>query len=276
MKMPEDVLRHFFAIGKVLAKPKPAPATNTPRSIRQPTVRRVLKLGGHAVCGLCRCRYKDLADAQHCLLSCWDRVLHSYPLIHRVTGYKPTTGIDSSKSVFRCRFCSRDYYTEQEGLSCARNCLKIAHDNMTRAHNLPPSELPEKTRRTFGSDEQKVKIEYISKYNFKRKTPEPEPEVVEELDVPNIMDSGDPHSHEGYQPKSVEGIEAPKEERNKDFYPKPFLRQNAKYRCAYCLTDFFTKMEVEQCFDSHFDEQGKELDPNGAASPADKGDDELD
>lgn len=256
-----------------MAKPiQPLPAPDQPRTIRQPTVRRVLKLGGHAVCGLCRCRYKNLADAQRCLLSCWGKVLHSYPLIHRVTGYKPTTGIDSSQSVFRCRFCSRDYFTEQDGLSCARNCLRIAHDNMTRAHNLPPTELPQKIRRTFGSDEQKVKIDYVSRYNFKRKAPEPPP-VVEEPEVP-IVDSGDPHSHEGYQPKSVAGIDTPKEERNKDFYPKPFLRQNAKYRCAYCLTDFFTKMEVEQCFDGHFDEQGKEIDPNGAASPAGKDDDE--
>lgn len=232
-------------------------------------------IGGYAVCGLCRCRYHAAADAKACLLSCWQQVLHSYPLIHRVTGYKPTTGIDTSRSVFRCRFCSRDFFTEEKGLACARRCLKLSHDNMTKTHNLPPSEVVVKERRNFANDHLKVKMDYVSRYNFKRRQPEVVEQEPEEVDVP-IMDNGDPHSHEGYQPKSLESQEKPKEERNREFYPKPFLRQNAKYRCAYCLTDFFTKMEVEECFDSHFDEQGKELDPNGAANPADKeGDDDA-
>lgn len=265
----------FYAIGKDLAAPvrktpAPAPASNS-RPIRQPTVRRVLKLAGYAVCGLCRRRFSHLSEAQLCLMSCWESVLHSYPLIHRVTGYKPTTGIDTSQSVFRCRFCSRDYFKEEAGLACARRCLKLCHDNFTKAHNLPPSQVPEKVRRSFVSDEQKVKVNYVSRFNFKRK--EPEAEVIEEPEVP-IVDSGDPHSGGGYQLKTLDGPDKPKEERNKGFYPKPFLRQNAKYRCAYCLKDYFTKMEVEQCFDGHFDDQGREIDPDGAASPGDSPEDE--
>lgn len=32
---------------------------------------------------------------------------------------------------------------------------------------------------------------------------------------------------------------------------KKFFRDGAKYVCAKCKSKFFTKMEVEQCYDSH-------------------------
>lgn len=32
---------------------------------------------------------------------------------------------------------------------------------------------------------------------------------------------------------------------------KKFVRDGAKYVCVHCKKGVFTKMEVEQCFDSH-------------------------
>lgn len=49
--------------------------------------------------------------------------------------------------------------------------------------------------------------------------------------------------------------------RSKAQWKKPFIRNGAKYVCAYCNSEFFTKSEVESCFDGHFDQNDKEIAP---------------
>lgn len=231
-------------------------------SIRQPTIRRVLKQGGLSMCGLCRRRYKETATAQKCLLGCWQQVCESYPLIHRQTGYKPRTGIDTSRSVYRCRFCSRDFFTEEQGLSCAQSCLTACTEKLRKSLNMPTIDIKVRSKLSFGNQLVKVKKDYVSRFAFKRKSAEEEKPAVEqtagEPEIP-IGDSGDPHN------KDAAGKgEVIVERRSRDEWPKNFTRQNAKYRCSYCLTDTFTKMEVQACFDGHFDEDGLEIDPNGS------------
>lgn len=232
-------------------------AVSQPKAyIHQPTIRRVLKQGGVSICGLCRRRYKDASAAQSCLLACWQQVRQAYPLILRRTGYKPPTGIDTSKTVFRCRFCSRDFFTEAEGLACAERCLNKCQESMTRTQNLPPSSWEVKERRTFEQQFHKVKKDYVPRVAFKRFVDEPAP--APEPEAP-VEETEDPLSLEQNKGNGVQ------KRRHKDHWPKPFIRQNAKYRCAYCLTDYFTKMEVLACFNGHFDGEGLEMDPDSAA-----------
>ncbi len=46
--------------------------------------------------------------------------------------------------------------------------------------------------------------------------------------------------------------------RHKDSFPKQWSRQDAKYQCRYCNKRFYTKQEVEDCFNGHFNEDGYE------------------
>lgn len=48
---------------------------------------------------------------------------------------------------------------------------------------------------------------------------------------------------------------------------KKFVRQDAKYACAHCKAKFFTRDEVEACFDGH----GQEAIDAAEARAASKG-----
>lgn len=52
---------------------------------------------------------------------------------------------------------------------------------------------------------------------------------------------------------------------------KKFVRQDAKYACTFCKSKFFTRDEVEACFDGHGQEAIDEMNRRAEAKHQKKG-----
>ena len=83
------------------------------RQIHQP-LHRVIKQGQHWLCGVCRSAHDYRDEAHDCMSVCWSRIKEEYPLTYR--------RVLGQGCFYRCRFCSRDYKTEEKGLKCAKDC----------------------------------------------------------------------------------------------------------------------------------------------------------
>lgn len=219
--------------------------SNTNHYIRLPTIRKIFRNSGQFVCGLCRRNYDDYGEATECLKTCWDQVCISYPLVPRVSGL--------GRILFRCRFCSRDYKTEKSGMRCAELCRSHRNNKHLKELNLPEKPLLNLPRRDFKSGVTKLKVNYVSKINFKK----PEGGNGSEGDSEPVDQNESVQDSHDIKPPPREVVK-----RNKADFKKQFIRKGAKYCCQYCMIEYYTKMEVQQCFDGHFDEEGNEKDPS--------------
>jgi hypothetical protein len=157
--------------------------------------------------------------------------------------------------VYRCIFCSRDYSTEKQGLICATECKNIANEAHKRELALLSlgDPLPERVPLRFRR--QPVALRPNPKYNLKRKGGPPVPEPIEDAPFePAVGFEAAPSAGEeatGQVAKQEGGSKTKR--RHKNSFPKKFIRKGAKYQCFYCNSEYFTRKEVDNCFDGHFD-----------------------
>ena len=214
-----------------------------------PTIRKIFRTSTNVyLCGICRSNYQTMHEANSCLNHCWFEVSEFYPLVPRRNA--------QHKFVYRCRYCSRDYEREEDGLRCASDCKTRGnrlHEIDQNILNLPitPRAKPKKHRPV------NVATSFVPKYQFKHKQ--------EEEAIEPTMNNAEPVQEE--QPPLQEQQAAPEPEKadepidrgkHRSEYKKEWVRKDAKYECCYCQQKYFTRNEVISCFNEHFDEDGYE------------------
>ncbi|MGE0172019.1 MAG: hypothetical protein AB7T49_04510 [Oligoflexales bacterium] len=219
-----------------------------------PLIRKVIPQSGTFVCGLCKNIYDTVEEARGCLNACWNDALASHPVqIRKQVGHGMR---------YRCIFCSRDYTNEPEALHCAKDCKKranAAHQQELATLKLPVIAVARRKPRTLqGGAKIKPKLNLrrgVSGVPAPAATMPPDLTSIPELQ--EIVPADEKQQAPPPKPKQ-EGGEKTKR-RSKDHWKKPFFRKGAKYECAYCAEQYFTKSEVDKCFGSHFDGTGLEL-----------------
>ena len=213
-----------------------------------PIVRKIFRQHDSYICALCRTSHQSEDQALHCLNRCWGKTLRLPPVVQ----IKQKAGM-----AYKCRFCSRIYKGEQEATACAHDCLdsrKQCHKNDILLYELPAEDID---HHKFTMTVQKVKVQtqQVSRFNLKRFSDEEEkkedkPEDVEQEEASISQEMSEEEENAAPEDKR----------RTKDDFPKgAFIRNEAKYECNLCHELYFTKIEVEKCFNDHFDEDGKEI-----------------
>jgi hypothetical protein len=254
-----------------------------PQGIQHSPVKRlcrVLKGPGCFICGLCGRKYSNAADAWKCLTSN-ALGINSLPVI----------ATKNNTQTFLCLLCGKNYTNQSDTAHCMLRDLRVSRFPQSLGKHLYSlcsklAEGNEKTRRdgmvtrsaVLGNAPRNQKL-------FKAPPPktvaEPTPslpaidnETEHHADLESDMmmaqepsedanhneaesssgessaaSSGEPVDHEAdLKPKSDEESK-PILYRKPD--QKPFIRENAQYRCSVCNEKFFTKMEVETHFEEH-------------------------
>lgn len=202
-----------------------------------PVIRKVISRDDHYICSICRSDYRTKVEANNCLNHCWYDVQELYPVVLRK--------LHGRFVVFRCHFCCRDYKDETDALSCARRCM--GERNKQHVHEQLLNDLPIEAPTQRPSRIRMVALKAVPT----RPVSKPK---VEESDI-EAVDSDVEVEIPGDQPPAAS-------RRTRADFPKQWVRVDAKYQCCYCKKLLYTKMEIEACFNGHFDEEGFEK-PDG-------------
>ena len=226
-------------------------------SERAGTIRRVIRRGYQFICGLCREIYLDPRQAQGCLSQCWQELLRLPPVIQRTKG--------NLKRPFRCRFCARDHQSLKCANACANDCLSAARQRYEMERKeLPLIETkPLKLRRKGPRAVPSLRVQPPP---LKRKPHEASrQDDGPAFDVTINVDAGrepaapmdvtpEAQLQEGAtqtEPSQQGAVPLPQAEGDKTKPKDKFYRDAAKYACTVCNERYFTRVEVEQCYDSH-------------------------
>lgn len=189
-------------------------------------VARVLKQGSLFVCGICRKPHMTKEQGNACVNNCFANFT-SGELVQVTKQW----GRDS----FRCKLCTRTYAQLAPAQTCAADC------KARMQQKLPP--MP---RVTAGGgfapqpDAPARKPIVRAVAAAKPKAPAPRPTVV--------ADAGPQMADAAPTPEAAPAPKRPPRDRTKKFH-----RDGARYVCQECGERFFTKVEVEACFDKHPD-----------------------
>lgn len=224
-----------------------------------PTIRKIFRRGdGAFICGICRGIHPSTNAAYSCLNQCWQKAMNLYPLVKRKNAEKQV--------VYRCRFCSRDYDSEQQGLLCAADCkLRGNRLHMVESKILQMPVAPlNRPRRVFAAP---VATQFVAKFKLRRFSYK----SADQDQQKSGQSPAEVAEQEGAKTENANGAKVPAansvERRHRDSYKKEWVRKDAKYECCYCYERYFTRMEVQKCFKGHFDEHGYEIDPSKSGSP---------
>lgn len=210
---------------------------------RAGTIRRVVRVSGHFVCGLCRNPYAELRVARGCLEQCWDDVLALDPVL-----LKKYHG----QLEHRCRFCARDYLARDEAERCAEECMGKSNRKAQAEAKLGGAEERPLVRQKFSRKmlmKSVVPVTTLKKKLMKNKV-ETGPVDPVFLDAPPVEDGPAGRSGNNNEPivdRSVAAGVAPKKPKPSDI----FYRDGAKYVCQLCHKKYFTKLEVTDCWEAH-------------------------
>lgn len=207
-----------------------------------PVVRKVFRQNGEFICGICRQHHDRRENAFKCLDQCWNEVLQSTPVVGTFRG---------RNKAFKCRFCCRVYIEEKEAMACAMECIELRksqHYASMKIAKVPANKFHSRAKYHFVSFQKgEIKSDYVSRFNLRRKGTSSAVQVETHIEEEN--DSTE---------ETKDTVAPPK--KTKADYPKPFIRNHAKYECMYCHELYFTKIEVDKCFNGHFDSDGVEID----------------
>lgn len=224
------------------------------------------------VCSLCRSPHPTEEKAIKCLNTCWDQVLKLPPVIYSESTKGPK---------FKCRFCSRLHQTKQEAFDCATDC--VTAKNALHQRDLGYYEQPlrdfKRHKLTFSTHRSQVAVQHISRFQLKRNASSQSGEDHESAGVympdeqsPQVVsDEVTQLAKDEIQTDDLKETQPVNRRHRSEFGKGSWRRNEAKYECNYCHDLYFTKIEVEKCFNAHFDEEGREiLDPEGFDSASAK------
>jgi hypothetical protein len=215
---------------------------------RAGTIRRVVRVEGQFVCGVCRSAYDDLPSARGCLEGCWDSFLHLNPVITKKV---------SGRVQHRCRFCARDYDNNAAARQCAEQCRqnlmrKIAAE--ARVADKEDSMPVRKPLRNNGPKRAVTRVVMPAAPVRRKPAPAVVPDAgpaVDDLVEDAVSTITADANEKTVEPAAMEpAANAPAAGKKK----KPsevFYRDQAKYVCTVCNEKYFTKVEVTKCYDSH-------------------------
>jgi hypothetical protein len=229
-------------------------------------IRRVVPTAGGFFCGICRAVHPTWTAAELCVASCWSAQLQAQPTVAIRKGMF---------TLHRCRFCKREYPDFVDAANCAAQCSEdlIAQSNreanettqdIIGLDKLPA--LPKKFKYTIDA----TSVSPLAMQQMVRT-------VLMPFQVRNAL-----HNQQAMTPilnavmKSASGIAIGKRSLGKSHHDegvnmahdsgnkpqtgatpvnkdpnKKFFRDGARYVCSVCRTKFFTKLEVESCWEKH-------------------------
>jgi len=210
-------------------------------------LRRVVATNDAYVCGICRSRYNEIDQAEHCLDICTQEFLAELPIeTVRVFGVHK----------FRCRLCGRDFADHPSALDCAKDCRDRF---LARSTEVPADgQFIAKQRKRYVSKPKPMKVKLIAPYRLRNLINDDEIDK----EVANAESGG--QAQEGADGSNGADKPAEKMFRRKSDLKDKFIRLGAEYQCSYCQKLFYTKVEVLACFDAHPEEE--EIDPNSVAA----------
>ena len=231
--------------------------------IAQDPTARILKVPGGFACGLCSKQHQQLDNAYACLQTCTLQRRLKSP----VSTHPAVAGM-----VHNCGFCARSYKNAADAESCARRCLS--------AQKIPASVHQAVT--DAQTAHLRANLVRVRKPLERRVTPRPTPEQFssfqpaaesrQQITQDQVSEPPDTSWTVSADPLPPAAPLPPPAQRelpvledvaredivlNTDglLYrkrgQKPFKRMDAKYGCSVCNELFFTKSEVEACFEAH-------------------------
>ncbi len=206
-------------------------------------VRRVVRMGSTYICGICRSHHKEAYDANQCLDMCWKEVKSCVP-------YLPFRRLHSTE--FACIYCQRSYSESHLAAQCASDCSAMMEitdyegDIVTAGHDerLESIRRPKKVKPALKIADAPPLQVIPEKVEVAQAAP------IEAPSVP-IVTAPPPQQATETDP-SAEGSVAKKRKIPRDL-TKRFERVGSKYECIICHVKYFTKDEVEACFNGHED-----------------------
>lgn len=217
---------------------------------RAGTIRRIIRRGHHYLCGLCRSGFEIEGEALGCLQECWSELLSLEPLLIRRRG----RGV-----IYRCRFCARDYRQVPDAEECAAECRDrhvhryelelLAHDVVEAPRPLRKIARPVPPPVRLAPPPKKLKSKAKAKDDANPANPvNADVAVKPQGSLQDAAPSDGPvvETPEEAAPEAAEGAPAKKKRPDKSHF-----RDGAKYVCVECKTEYFTKLEVETCFNGH-------------------------
>lgn len=228
-------------------------------------IKRVVPVAGGFCCGICRTVHPTLSAASGCVQTCWDAQLQAQPTVAIRKGMF---------TLHRCRFCKREYADFADAANCAAQCSEdlVAKANREAAE---AAELPAPREKKFASKALPYTVDArtVSPVTLHEMTKT----VLMPFQVRNVLinqramkpllnavlkhasaiaigkrgltghrqEGGDSMAH------GTEGKPAEQKPMTAKDPGKKFFRDGAKYVCSVCKAKFFTKIEVEACWEKH-------------------------
>jgi hypothetical protein len=205
------------------------------------SVRKVLLADDGFVCGVCRSSYQSVAEAQRCLKVCTVEMLSNMS-VERARHH--------GKLMYKCGYCRRHY----DQIEPAEKCLKDCRTNFVGKNSIDEVEGVEKRLRitqhkVYQSQPKPQKIKLIPPYRLRK--------MISEADIDAEIAAAETRGEAGGE-AGADGAPPAKKEpvvRRKADLKDKFIRQGAQYQCAYCMQLYYTKVEVQSCFEAHPDEE---------------------
>ena len=208
-------------------------------------VRRVVRMGPKFVCGICRTHHKEPYKANDCLHTCWHEVQSS-------AAYVPVRRMNNIH--FACIYCLRSYQTPNHATSCAADCTRtmgITDFNSTPVPGRRRKRGTETISNVVPIVKAKVEVPAPAPVLPPPVVAAPPPAPIEQPKAPPAPIATVPlASAAAAAPSDGSGAEVKLRKGNR---VKKFDRAGSKYVCEVCNQKFFTKTEVEACFDAHPD-----------------------
>ncbi|MEY4630403.1 MAG: hypothetical protein RIQ81_523 [Pseudomonadota bacterium] len=228
-------------------------------------IKRVVPTAGGFYCGICRALHPTWSAASICVEGCWETQLHA----------QPTVAIRKGMFVLhRCRFCKREYADPADATACAQQCSEtmVADANQ---------EASQATVKTLSTAVKKMELPFtisartvspVVLHEMSRTALMPfqiHNRLLDQKIIKPLFKAVLKHAAAiatGYKPltksNQTHGGNGMTDARTKDANNgnqaakgkdpnKKFFRDGAKYVCAVCRAKFFTKIEVESCWDKH-------------------------
>lgn len=226
----------------------------------------VLRVPGGYSCSHCGSVHTALSDAHLCLSTCTLRRRLSRPFaLHN----------SPSGQTFQCAVCAKSYLNSSDAVRCADVCIeeKELPSALRSALERAQIEAAERTSRDRRSPLPRAKdlkaAQPLLPLLIPRALPVLHPRLVV-AERPQTLPTTPVPGNFGNLQKAIspaeslptvtgksehsseeEVTEPPDEVLYRTRGQKPFTRHDAKYVCTVCATRFFTKNEVESCFESH-------------------------
>jgi hypothetical protein len=187
-------------------------------------ITRVYRRSGEHFCGICRSGYHSDSAAHQCLRDCFTEYMQLSPVVRKPNGKE-----------FRCRLCARDYTDANAAQACAVACRTEVENKFKRLAELEGVDL------TAGAPRR------ASRLRKWQVIATPQKQQPAEENIP--LDIAPPTE----TPEETATSAAAQEPEKKKKPDKKWVREGAEYVCTICQKHYYTKVETQQCFDSHPD-----------------------